>query len=124
MILCTKMAVFICYVLRIGGIMAIVTRFVQRGYVGSQNFFTLSTVGSSLSSSRFYSTSKNNANCRCGAELPEAKRLIELFKERNLRSLAQDVKCPYFHSFQFTEANDCDLVEAIETIATPMLQSF
>lgn len=98
---------------------------------GSQNalFPSLGTrfpVPGRFSSGRFYSTTTlaDKTVCQCGAEIPETKKLINLFRERNLRQLTQEMKCPYFKSFQFTEANDCELVDAIEEISTSLLKEF
>lgn len=73
---------------------------------------------------RSFSTLTEKIVCKCGAELPETDRIIKTFRERNLRQLTQQVSCPYFKTFQFRQANDCELVEAIEEIATPLLKEF
>jgi hypothetical protein len=73
---------------------------------------------------RFASTLTKRTVCQCGAELPKTDRVISVFRERRLGELAREVKCPYFNSFQFTEANDCELVTKIERIAAPLLEEF
>ena len=57
-------------------------------------------------------------------EQPDTKHIIKLFRERNLRQLPEVVNCSYFKTFQFTEANDCEIIDTIEQIATPLLQEF
>ncbi len=71
-----------------------------------------------------FSTLTEKIVCQCGATLPETDRIITLFKERNLRKLTQEVQCPYLTSFQFSETDDCEVVDTIEAISTKFLREF
>lgn len=111
--------------------MSFITRAPQFfGFTGSQRllFQPLRGLGRSAQFPRFYSSTSSTLSekivCQCKAELPETARIINLFRERNLRQMTEEVRCPYFKSFQFTEANDCKLVDTIEEIATPLLKEF
>ena len=71
-----------------------------------------------------FSTLAEKTICQCGAELPKMEQIIKAFRERNLRQLTKQISCPYFKTFQFIKANDCELVDVIEEIATPLLKEF
>ena len=74
--------------------------------------------------SRPFSNLHGKNVCQCGASIPTMERIGNLFKERSLRQLTQEIKCHYFRSFQFKITNDCKLVDEIEKIATTLLHEF
>lgn len=69
-------------------------------------------------------SSEERITCQCGQVLPETSKLVEIFKSRRLREIRNEVDCPYFKSFQFIQANDCELVSAIEDISVSILKDF
>ena len=98
---------------------------------GSQNalFPSLGTrfsVPGRFPSNRFYSTTTltDKDVCACGAKLPSAERIIELYQTRNLRAITQLVNCKQLTSYDFAHRKSCELSKELNRVSAFMLPSF
>jgi len=74
--------------------------------------------------SRPFSTLFDKIVCQCGAELPKAETIVDLYKQRNLREINQMVNCKQFKSFDFVHRENCELSKELERISALVLPLF
>ena len=75
---------------------------------------------------RLYSTTTptDKTLCACGAELPSAERIVELYRTRNLRAITQLIDCKQLTSYDFTQRKNCELSKELNKVSALMLPSF
>jgi hypothetical protein len=73
---------------------------------------------------RNYGNTNNPTFCECGAKLPEAGRMVALFKARNIGEAVNGVYCPKLRNFDFKRQTDCKLADSLRQIATLTLREF
>lgn len=74
---------------------------------------------------RLYSTAlPDKIICTCSGEIPSAKKIIDLYRTRNLRAITQTVNCKQLTTYDFAQRNNCELSKQLNKISAIMLPSF